>query len=235
MSLMTIGCEQLGLDLSEEQKRQFDKYLQLLLEWNEKFNLTAIREPDKIVVNHFLDSLSVLQAGLIKDGMSLLDIGTGAGFPAIPLKIAMPTLDITLVDSVNKKVVFLNELIKVLGLKDTIALHGRAEDLARRSDMRQSYDIVVARAVAQLRILLEYTIPFVRAGGFSIYNKGPGVEAELEDSQGAANILGGGEPRHIEAFVPFSDRTHNLVIIEKARQTPNKYPRSPGQPKKSPL
>ena len=235
ISLLSKGCEELGIELSGEQIDQFDKYMQLLLEWNKKFNLTAIKEADENVINHFLDSLSVLKAGLVEDDCNMLDLGTGAGFPGIPLRIAMPGVNITLVDAVNKKVTFLAEVIKELRLDNTIALHGRAEELAKQKNMRESYDIVVSRAVAELKVLLEYTIPFVRVGGYSIFNKGPGAKAELKDSKRAADILGAHTPKQKRVFVPFSERTHNLVITKKVKHTPEKYPRSPGRPKRSPL
>ncbi|HOB20248.1 MAG TPA: 16S rRNA (guanine(527)-N(7))-methyltransferase RsmG [Candidatus Atribacteria bacterium] len=235
MGLLLAGSADMGITLDTESTEKFQKYLEMLTDWNTRINLTAITDPEEIVVQHFLDSLSLLTTGLIKKDAAVLDMGTGAGFPGMPLKIAVPEIGLTLVDSVSKKVNFLNELITALGLEKARALHGRAEDLGRQKSMRESYDIVVSRAVAELRVLLEYTLPFVRTGGWCIFNKGPGALDEIKAAGRAATVLGGGELSCIAVSVPMSEKTHNLVMIRKERPTPEKYPRPAGKPKKDPL
>ncbi len=235
MDMLLEGSAAMGIGLDTERIGQFQKYLELLIEWNARFNLTAITDPGEIVVQHFLDSLSLLATGLITQEMAVLDMGTGAGFPGIPLKIAVPDIELTLVDSVNKKIIFLNELIGELRLGKTKALHGRAEDLGKQPSMRESYDIVVSRAVAELRVLLEYTLPFVKLRGWCIFNKGPGAQEEMKAAGRAASVLGGGDLTCIPVMVPFSEKTHNLVTIRKEKPTPEKYPRPAGKPKKDPL
>lgn len=235
ISLLDKGCERLGFKLTEDQLEQFNSYIQLLLSWNKKFNLTAIVEAEEIVIRHFLDSLTVLEPGLIRPDSSLIDIGAGAGFPSVPLKILLPDLKVVQIDSVNKKVSFLNELINKLAFKETQALHARAEDLAKEADMRETFDFAVSRAVADLRVLFEYSLPFVRLGGYCIFNKGPTVESELKAAQRAASILGSDRPVARQVLVPFSDRSHWLVTAKKIKNTANKYPRRAGIPKKDPL
>ena len=180
MQLLTNGCAQMGLNLNEVQVSQFEKYLSLLLEWNEKFNLTAITNPQEIIIEHFLDSLSVLQSGVVQKSAHLLDIGSGAGFPGLPLKIMIPGIRLTLVDAVQKKTLFLEEVIRQLELSQSEAIHARAEDLGRMQSHREVYDIVVSRAVAELRVLLEYCLPFVKTGGYLVLHKGPGAAGEME-------------------------------------------------------
>lgn len=235
MQLLIDGCSQLGLELQDRQVSQFERYLSLLLEWNTKFNLTAITDPNGIMIQHFLDSLSVLKLDLIKENALLLDMGSGAGFPGIPIKILMPDIQLTLVDAVKKKTIFLQELVKELDLTQSEAIHGRGEDLGRIGSKREAYDIAVSRAVAEFRILLEYCLPFVKTGGFFISHKGPNAAEEIMNAKRALKTLGGQEPRMENIPVPFSDRTHILVVTKKTARTPNTYPRSAGKPKKSPL
>ena len=235
MQLLIDGCSEMGIELSEKQVSLFSKYLELIIEWNQKFNLTAITEPNEIIVQHFLDSISTLKLNKIGSEARILDMGSGAGLPGIPLKIMIPQLRLSLVDSVQKKVGFLNEVIEQLGMEDTVAIHARAEDLANIEEQREAYDAVVSRAVAELRVLSEYCLPFLRKGGFFISHKGPGAAEELEFAKMAIKILGGRWLETVEAKIPYSERTHNLIIIKKEKITPIKYPRSPGKPKKEPL
>jgi 16S rRNA (guanine527-N7)-methyltransferase len=235
MRLFKDGCAAMNIPLDENQLLRMEQYLSLILEWNQKFNLTAITDPDEIQVHHFLDSVSLLLLNGFREGGLVLDVGTGAGFPGIPVKILRPDLSLTLMDSVQKKVGFLNEAINCLGLTNTEAIHARAEDLSRKAERREACDIVVSRAVAELSVLAEYCLPFVKVGGYFIAHKGPGADIELEKALRAISLLGGKwiETRNIK--IPFSEKNHKLVVVEKIRNTPGKYPRKAGIPKKSPL
>lgn len=219
--------------LNDRQKDQFNKYMELLLDWNEKINLTAITEKDQIVLKHFIDSLTI--SDLIDNDSKVIDVGTGAGFPGIPLKIYNETLRITLVDSLNKRVNFLNEVIKELDLKNISAKHARAEEFARLNNQRECYDYAVSRAVANLSTLVEYLLPFVRVGGKCICMKGPNIEEELNNSKNALKLLGG-EIEEVKGLVlPDSEMERKIVIIKKIRKTDKNYPRKAGMPSKKPL
>ena len=232
-----------GISLSEEQAKAFVRYYELLVELNSFMNLTAITDPEEVLVKHFADSLSPFSA-LIKDapvsvkkGIRLIDVGTGAGFPALPLKIAFPEINVTMLDSLGKRVKFLNEVITQLGLTDTEAIHGRAEDLARDTAHRENYDIAVSRAVANMRTLSEYCMPFVKQGGtFLAYKAAEYMEGtEAEESLKAIKILGGEQPVTRELTLPDGDSKRCLVYIRKNSSTPKKYPRKAGTPSKEPL
>ena len=219
--------------LNDIQKDQFSKYMELLLDWNEKINLTAITEKDQIVLKHFIDSLTI--SDLIDNDSKVIDVGTGAGFPGIPLKIYNETLRITLVDSLNKRVNFLNEVIKELDLKNISAKHARAEEFARLNNQRECYDYAISRAVANLSTLVEYLLPFVRVGGKCICMKGPNIEEELNNSKNALKLLGG-EIEEVKGLVlPDSEMERKIVIIKKIRKTDKTYPRKAGMPSKKPL
>lgn len=219
--------------LNDRQKEQFSKYMELLLDWNEKINLTAITEKDQIVLKHFIDSLTI--SDLIDNDSKVIDVGTGAGFPGIPLKIYNETLRITLVDSLNKRVNFLNEVIKELDLKNISAEHARAEEFARLNNQRECYDYAVSRAVANLSTLVEYLLPFVRVGGKCICMKGPNIEEELNNSKNALKLLGG-EIEEVKGLVlPDSEMERKIVIIKKIGKTDKTYPRKAGMPSKKPL
>lgn len=220
-------------EFSNEKKELFEKYMQLLLEWNEKINLTAITERNDIILKHFIDSSAVLQ--YIEDNSKIIDIGTGAGFPGIPLKILNSSLDITLMDSLNKRINFLNEVITELKLQKIEAIHARAEELGRNVKYREKYDICVSRAVANLSTLLEYMMPFIKVGGKCICMKGPNVQNELKCAENAIKELGG-EIKSINNFIlPNSDIERNIIIIRKKSKINFKYPRKPGTPGKEPL
>lgn len=220
-------------EFNNEQKELFEKYMNLLLEWNEKINLTAITERDDIILKHFIDSVSVMP--YIVDKSKIIDIGTGAGFPGIPLKILNKSLDITLMDSLNKRINFLNEVISKLNLEKIEAVHSRAEDLGRSVKYREKYDIAVSRAVANLSTLLEYMMPFVKVGGRCICMKGPNIEDELENAKNAIKELGG-EIEKIETFhLPNSNIERSIIIIKKKTKINFKYPRKAGMPGKEPL
>ena len=237
--------EQLHIELSDEQVNQFIKYYDLLIEWNSFMNLTAITDFDEVFKKHFTDSLSLIKGetyiseicgkDLQKDEISILDVGTGAGFPGIPLKIAFPNLKITLLDSLNKRVKFLNEVIEQLGLKNINAVHGRAEDFAKNKEFRDSFDICVSRAVANMSTLSEYCIPFVKVDGLFIPYKSEKITDELANAHNALHILGGKVVDQIDYNLPDSDYYRNLVIVKKEKETPKKYPRKAGLPSKEPL
>lgn len=233
--LLIKGAADLGVSLTKNEALLYQKYFDLLLEWNNKVNLTAITEPDEVVVKHFLDSLVLLQFVPLKPGCALLDVGTGAGFPGIPLKIAAPDVNVVLLDSLNKRVSFLNYLIDELKLKSISALHGRAEDFGHDEKYRAGFDIVVSRAVAKLTVLAELCLPFVRKGGLFVAYKGPKAEEELREADNALNLLGGQVDKFIRVELPGTSDDRYLVFIKKVGETPGKYPRKAGIPEKRPL
>ena len=220
-------------ELTAKMQQQFEDYMKLLLEWNEKINLTAITEEDDIILKHFVDSLTISK--YIKDGKSIVDVGTGAGFPGIPVKIAREDVKVTLVDSLNKRILFLQDVIEKLGLKQIETLHFRAEEFGQNKKYRESFDIATSRAVANLSTLVEYLLPLVKVGGICICMKGSEIKEELENSKNAIKILGG-EIEQVEEFtLPESDIKRNIVIIKKVKETPKRYPRKPGTPAKEPI
>ena len=223
----------IGVKLTGEQLDKFQLYMEMLLEWNEKLNLTAIKEPMQVAEKHFLDSLTVLSACSIKQGARVLDVGTGAGFPGIPMKIMRPDLEVTLLDGVNKKLNFLGELCQALGIS-CARVHKRAEEAGRDASMRESFDVVTARAVAALNVLCEYCLPLVKMKGFFVAMKGPGVGEEVEAAKRALEVLGGDRVR-VERMVLPSAGERNLVVVQKLRFTPKDYPRHGGTILKHPL
>lgn len=224
-----------GIHLSDEQLSQFYSYYQILIEWNEKINLTAITDFDEVIKKHFLDSLSIGRIIDQNENISILDIGTGAGFPGIPIKIAFPNTNITLMDSLNKRVKFLNEVINTLELKKIEAIHGRAEDFSKKGMLRENFDICVSRAVANLSSLSEFCLPYVKVGGKFISYKSEKALEELESSKNAISILGGGNVSCDEFILPGTDFNRTFIIINKVKETPGKYPRKAGTPVKQPL
>ncbi len=220
-----------GLELSESAYSDFDKYAKLLVEWNEKINLTAITDPSGITEKHFLDSLAIFKTGCVNDNASVIDVGTGAGFPGVPMKIFKNDIQLTLLDSLNKRIKFLNDVSDDLGL-DAVCIHSRAEDGAKKADLRESFDIATARAVASLPILCEYCIPYVKIGGIFAALKGPNENAT--DSFTAYRILGAEIAEVIEYDLPCGDK-RQLIIYNKIKETPSKYPRKSVQIEKKPL
>lgn len=225
------------IEINDGKLDQFSTYYELLTEWNSFMNLTAITKFDEVLKKHFVDSISLVKAFPdIKDKeYTLIDVGTGAGFPGIPLKIVFPKMKVVLLDSLNKRVSFLNEVIDQLQLSDTEALHGRAEDYAKKKEYRESFDICVSRAVANLSTLSEYCIPFVKPGGFFVSYKSEKITEEFENAVNAIKILGGQYDRQVEFNLPGSDIYRNLFMIKKTGITPNRYPRKAGLPSKEPL
>ncbi|MBD5088699.1 MAG: 16S rRNA (guanine(527)-N(7))-methyltransferase RsmG [Clostridiales bacterium] len=224
-----------NIELSEIQIQQFIQYYELLIEKNKVMNLTGITEWEEVVQKHFVDSLALVKAIDLSEPLKILDMGTGAGFPGIPLKIAFPNLQIVLLDSLNKRIKFLQEVIENLGLKEIEAYHGRAEEFAKKQEFREKFDYVVSRAVANLATLSEYCIPYVKRSGKFIPYKSGEITEELEQSKKAIQILGGNLLEVKEFLLPDSDIGRSLVIVEKVQSTKNKYPRMGGKPSKEPL
>jgi len=229
------GAKTIDINLSEKQIEKFILYKKLLQEWNKKINITSITEDREVDIKHFIDSIVPIKTNLFNGKLKVIDIGTGGGFPGVPLKIINEDLDILLLDSTNKKIRFLDEVIEKLELKNIEAYHGRAEELGRNEQFREKYDIAISRAVASLDTLSEYALPLVSIGGHFIAMKGPDVEEELKLGQNAIKLLGG-KVKNIEKIqLPNTDIIHSLIIIEKIKATPTKYPRAGGKPKKQPL
>lgn len=224
-----------GVELTDNQLSQFYTYYEMLIEWNRKINLTAITDFDEVLKKHFLDSIAIGRVINQKDSVSMLDIGTGAGFPGIPIKIAFPNIDITLMDSLNKRITFLNEVITALSLTNIEAIHGRAEDFAKKDLLREKFDYSVSRAVANLSSLCEFCLPYIKVGGKFISYKSEKAKEELVTSENAISILGGGNVSCDEFSLPDTDFNRTFVIIEKVKETPAKYPRKAGTPIKQPL
>ena len=222
-----------NVDFTDEMLSSFNTYAQLLIEWNNKINLTAIVDPYEIAVKHFLDSALVLNAYPIKDSSSIIDIGTGAGFPGVPIKILKEDLNLTLLDSLNKRLIFLKEVMDKLNLHADI-IHSRAEEGSRKDNLRESFDIVTSRAVAALNVLSEYCLPYVKVGGAFISMKGPGAEQEIKDSKNAIKLLGG-ELEDIKLYTLPDGGKRSILIIRKIKETNNKYPRHGSKIQKSPL
>ena len=224
-----------GMELSGRQKEQFSTFYEAMVEKNKVMNLTTITEPDAVMLRHFCDSLTVLRAVELKDKVSLIDVGTGAGFPGIPLKICFPELKVTLIDSLQKRLRFLEEVRDALGLKDLELVHGRAEELGRRQDLREQFDVCASRAVSQLNVLAEYCLPFVKTGGVFVSYKSADCEEEVRAAGKAVAILGGEIRETLRFSLPGSDIGRALVIIEKKKPIGKKYPRKAGTPAKEPL
>ena len=233
--ILSEGCRQLGISLTEEQTEQFMLYYEKLIEVNQVMNLTAITEFEDVMRKHFLDSLTLVKAVDIKNVKRVLDLGTGAGFPGIPLKIAFPDTEFVLLDSLNKRVKFLYDIIELCRLKKIQAVHGRAEELAGKKEYRESFDLCVSRAVANLSSLSEYCLPYVEKGGLFVSYKSGNIQEELEAAGYAIQILGGRLKDTVKFKLPGSDMDRSLVVIEKIRETPARYPRRAGIPSREPL
>lgn len=227
------GLSDLNIDLTEKQIEQFLKYYEILVETNKVMNLTAITEFDEVIEKHFLDSLSLVRVFDLNRNVKILDLGTGAGFPGIPLKITFPEIDIVLADSLNKRVKFLNEVVETLQLKQVEMVHGRAEELAKNKKYREQFDLCTSRAVANLSSLSEYCIPFVKEGGRFISYKSGEIEEEVDQAKRAIHVLGG----KLDQVYKFDlhEQKRSFVIIEKVKKTPAVYPRKAGTPTKEPL
>ncbi|WP_373712957.1 16S rRNA (guanine(527)-N(7))-methyltransferase RsmG [Streptococcus sp.] len=225
----------LGFELTDLQKKQFHDYFHMLVEWNQKINLTAITAEEEVYLKHFYDSLApILQGYVQNEPISLLDIGAGAGFPSLPMKILFPQLEVTIIDSLNKRIQFLHLLAEELGLEGVHFYHGRAEDFAQDKQFRAQFDLVTARAVARMQVLSELTIPFLKVGGRLIALKASSAEDELHQAKNALNLLFAKVLENVDYQLPNGD-PRTLTIVEKKKETPNKYPRKAGVPNKRPL
>ncbi|WP_347861813.1 16S rRNA (guanine(527)-N(7))-methyltransferase RsmG [Salimicrobium sp. PL1-032A] len=224
-----------GIELTKEQLDQFEKYWEILVEWNEKMNLTAITDKEEVYEKHFYDSLTAAFYHDFREPLRICDVGAGAGFPSIPLKIAFPQLKVTIVDSLKKRISFLNHLASELGLSDVAFYHDRAENFGKNGKFREKYDLVLGRAVARMSVLSELCLPLVKKGGILMAMKGPNLEEEMETAASAISILGGDVQETHTFYLPGDQAERNIVLIDKRRKTPSKYPRKAGTPSKSPL
>ena len=234
MELLRSCLSEWNIDISKEQENNFLRYFELLAEWNNRINLTAITQKDDVIIKHFVDSLAVLKYTDL-NGRSLIDIGTGAGFPGIPLKIMSPSCNVVLLDSLNKRINFLNEIISELGLSDIRCIHARAEDAARNPGLRERFDIAISRAVSGLNTLSEYCLPFVNIDGLFISYKSGSIDEELKNGSDAIAKLGGVLDRVEKFGIPSSDLDRSLIFVKKTEHISDRYPRKAGIPEKKPL
>lgn len=234
-STLQQGLQQLDIVASPEVISKFALLKELLVDWNEKINLTAITESEEVDIKHFIDSATCLATGYIKDGDEIIDVGTGAGFPGVPIKILNESLQVTLLDSLNKRIKYLEDVVSKLELKDVKLVHSRAEDGGVNKLYREKYDVALSRAVAAMNVLCEYCLPFVKIGGYFICQKGPAYQEELDNASKAIEVLGGRIKEVKSYLLPNSEITHYIIIIEKIRETPTKYPRKAGKPASEPI
>lgn len=233
--LFLQGIKELGLEITSYQEEQFFKYYEMLIETNKVMNLTAITERDEVIVKHFIDSLLIAKSIDMNKIESLIDVGTGAGFPGLPIKIMFPHLKVTLLDSLNKRLKFLNNVIEELKLEDIETVHGRAEDIGHNKDYRENFDMCVSRAVANLSTLSEYCMPFIKIGGKFISYKSSISSEEISNSEKAINVLGGEMISKEILELPCSDMERTMVVINKVKPVSKKYPRKAGTPSKEPI
>lgn len=224
-----------GIDLSPQQLQQFDRYFHLLVEWNERMNLTAITEEEEVYLKHFYDSVTAAFYIDFTKPLTVCDVGAGAGFPSLPLKICFPNMHVTIVDSLQKRITFLQHVVDELQLENVSLYHDRAETFAKRKDKRESFDLVTARAVARMSVLSELCLPLVKINGRFVAMKGAQLESELKEGKKAIAMLGGELIENHSFTLPFEESERNIIVIQKVKPTPKKYPRKPGTPNKQPL
>jgi len=237
-NILIDGCQKMGININNEQIRKFSRYLELLVQWNQKINLTSLKTPQEIIIKHFLDSIScvkVINKYINTEGISVIDVGTGAGFPGIPIKIICPSIRLFLLEARNKKTIFLEKVTEEINFQKVKILNGRAETFGKSVDYREKYDIVVSRAVAHLNVLTEYCLPLVRVGGLFVAQKGRSYKKETEKSLKTIQVLGGELIGVENVRIPFIDQERHLLLIKKIKGTPSKYPRKEGFPQKRPL
>ena len=234
-NIMKKASDDVNMEFNEEKYNKFIKYMRLVQEWNEKINLTAITEDEEFVKKHFIDCIKAFKSDEIKSAKTLIDVGTGAGFPGVPIAIMRDDLEITLLDSLNKRINFLNLVVKELDLKNVKTIHSRAEDGARKVDFRESFDVATSRAVANMAVLSEFCLPYVKVGGNFVALKGPAIEEELKNSTNALGVLGGKLKDVIEVTIEDTDLKHNIVVVSKKKECPKSYPRKAGIITKKPI
>lgn len=233
--LMSTAAKDVGIELTKEQYEKFIKYMRLVQEWNEKINLTAITEDNEFVKKHFIDCIKAFKSSAIKEAKTLIDVGTGAGFPGLPIAILSPETKVTLLDSLNKRINFLNTVVRELELKNVTTIHSRAEDGARKPELREQFDVATSRAVANMAVLSEFCMPFVKKNGYFVALKGPSIEEELEGGNNAIKTLGGELKNIIEVEVEGTNLNHNIVEVLKVSKCPKTYPRKAGTINKKPI
>lgn len=233
--LMKEAAKDVDMDLTDKQYEQFIKYMRLVQEWNQKINLTTIIEDEEFIKKHFIDSIKAFKSNELKEAKTLIDVGTGAGFPGLPIAIMNENIQVTLLDSLNKKINFLNLVVNELGLKNVKTIHSRAEDGANDKNLREKFDIAVSRAVANMAVLSEFCLPYVKVQGCFIALKGPAVEDELKDCRNALGVLGGKLKEVIKIDIEDTDLKHNIVVVNKIKECPLSYPRKAGSITKKPL
>ena len=237
-NILIDGAQRLGINLNEEQIRKFSRYLELLVQWNQKINLTSLKTPQEIIIKHFLDSISCIKAinkYIDTEGISVIDVGAGAGFPGMPIKIICPSIRLFLLEARKKKTIFLEKVTEEMNFQQVKILKGRAETFGKGTDHREKYDIAISRAVARLNVLSEYCLPLVRVGGFFIAQKGRSCKEETEKSLKTVHVLGGELTGVENVRIPFINQERYLLVIKKIKDTPSKYPRKEGLPQKRPL
>ena len=227
-------ARKLNIEVSEKANENLEKYAEMMLRYNEVMNLTAITEPDEIREKHFLDSITLLLSGKLTENCTIIDIGAGAGFPSIPVKLVRADIKLTMLDSLSKRIGFLNDVIKEIGINDARAIHSRAEDAGKDKNLREKFDVATARAVADMAVLAEYALPFVKVGGYFVAMKGTTPKEELEGAKKAIREMGGEMESVKEVILP-SGIKHSLAIVRKVVETPSKYPRKAGTPSKKPI
>ncbi len=235
LEVLTRCLDELDIKLGDRQLSQCEKYYLLLIDWNQRMNLTSLKDPQEIAIKHFIDSLICMKYVNIHDKSRLIDIGTGAGFPGIPIKIFFPEMKVVLLDSLAKRCQFLKAVVETLNLNHVTVIHGRAEEMAKNSDLREKFSLATARAVTNLSVLAEYCLPFVEKEGWFFALKGPGVEDELNQAENAIVTLGGRLQAVKYYQLPLSEDQRSIILVQKKQMTPDKYPRKPGIPEKKPI
>ncbi|WP_024614026.1 16S rRNA (guanine(527)-N(7))-methyltransferase RsmG [Clostridium sp. Ade.TY] len=234
-NIMKTAADEVNIQFDEKMYDKFIKYMRLVQEWNQKINLTAITEDEEFIKKHFIDCIKAFKSDELKNAKTIIDVGTGAGFPGMPIAILRDDIEVTLLDSLNKRINFLNLVVKELGLKNVTTIHSRAEDGARKKELREKFDIATSRAVANMAVLSEFCLPYVKVSGYFVALKGPAIEEELANSEKALETLGGRLLRVDETVVEGTDLNHNIVIVEKIKQCPKVYPRKAGTVAKKPI